>query len=70
MTVGLPWVGLVVASVIFVVGHSFNIIINVIGAFVHTGRLQFVEFFSKFFVAGGASWRPFRFESVHFSLEG
>jgi V/A-type H+-transporting ATPase subunit I len=70
MTASLPWVGLVVASVIFVAGHSFNIIINVIGAFVHSGRLQFVEFFSKFFVAGGPSWRPFRFESIHFSLEG
>lgn len=70
MTAGLPWVGLIVAFFIFVIGHSFNIIINVIGAFVHTGRLQFVEFFSKFFVAGGPSWRPFRFESRHFALEG
>lgn len=70
MTAALPWVGIVLALVVFVVGHTFNLIINVIGAFVHTGRLQFVEFFSKFFVAGGPSWRPFRFESRYFVLEG
>jgi V/A-type H+-transporting ATPase subunit I len=70
MIVGLPWVGFIVAAVVFVVGHSFNIVINVIGAFVHTGRLQFVEFFSKFFVSGGLSWRPFRFKSRYFVLEG
>jgi V/A-type H+-transporting ATPase subunit I len=70
MIVGLPWVGFIVAAVVFVVGHSFNIVINVIGAFVHTGRLQFVEFFSKFFVSGGLSWHPFRFKSRYFVLEG
>lgn len=70
MTAGLPWVGLLLAVLIFVVGHSFNIIINVIGAFVHTGRLQFVEFFSKFFVPGGPRWRPFQFQSRYFVLEG
>ncbi len=70
MTAGIPWVGLIVASVLFVVGHSFNLVINVIGAFIHTGRLQFVEFFSKFFVPGGPRWHPFKFESRYFVLEG
>jgi len=38
-------------------GHTFNIGINVLGGFVHSLRLQYVEFFSKFYEGGG---RPFR----------
>ena len=34
---------------IFIVGHTINIAINLIGTYVHTNRLQYVEFFSKFY---------------------
>ena len=47
------------ASLVFVVGHVFNVVINLLGAFVHPARLQFVEFFSKFYEGGGRSHRPF-----------
>ena len=38
-----------VFSVIFVIGHTLNLAINLLGAYVHTNRLQFVEFFGKFY---------------------
>jgi V/A-type H+-transporting ATPase subunit I len=55
----VPVVGFAVAGVILVVGHIFNLGINALGAFIHSGRLQFVEFFPKFIEGGGVPFRPF-----------
>jgi len=43
---------------VLVGGHGFNIAINALGAFVHTLRLQYAEFFPKFFVGGGKLFEP------------
>jgi V/A-type H+-transporting ATPase subunit I len=62
---GLGWLGAVLVAVmaaaVFVFGHVFNVVINLLGAFVHPARLQFVEFFSKFYEGGGRPFAPFRF---------
>ncbi len=58
----LPVVGVVVAAGILVGGHLFNMGINTLGGFVHTLRLQYVEFFPKFFKGGGSQFKPFRRE--------
>ncbi len=55
----IPWVGWLLAAVIFSGGHLFNLAISFLGGFVHSMRLQFVEFFSKFFKAGGKPFKPF-----------
>ncbi len=54
----LPIVGFIAAILILVIGHLFNLGINALGAFVHTLRLQYAEFFPKFFVGGGLLFRP------------
>lgn len=54
----VPTVGWVIVPVILVGGHTFNLVINVLGSFIHAGRLQFVEFFTKFFEGGGRPFRP------------
>ncbi len=53
----------IMASLIFVVGHVFNVVINLLGAFVHPARLQFVEFFSKFYEGGGRNYAPFGYRT-------
>jgi V/A-type H+-transporting ATPase subunit I len=62
MVRGIPLVGWVVMVVLLVFGHLFNLAINALGAFIHTARLQFVEFFTKFFEGGGKSFAPFKEE--------
>jgi V/A-type H+-transporting ATPase subunit I len=54
-------VGILFAALILIGGHSLNLAINLLGAFVHPLRLQFVEFFTKFYEAGGVTYTPFGF---------
>lgn len=44
--------------VVFLIGHTFNIAVNLIGTYVHTSRLQYVEFFGKFYEGGGEVFSP------------
>ena len=53
-------IGVIFFIIIFIVGHSMNLAINLLGAYVHTNRLQFVEFFGKFYEGGGRPFHPFR----------
>ena len=51
--------GAILFTVVFLIGHTLNIGINLLGAYVHTNRLQFVEFFGKFYEGGGRAFAPF-----------
>lgn len=50
--------GAVVMTVVLVAGHLLNLAINVLGSFVHTSRLQYMEFFGKFYEDGGRKFTP------------
>jgi V/A-type H+-transporting ATPase subunit I len=58
----------VILTVVLVVGHLVSFLMNLLGAFVHPVRLQFVEFFSKFFKSGGAAFKPFKQESKYVTI--
>lgn len=54
-------IGIVIGVVVFVGGHLFNAAINILGAYVHTCRLQYIEFFGKFYEEGGKPFQPLCF---------
>lgn len=56
--IGPSAIGFIMFLVVFLIGHTFNIIINTLGAAVHALRLQYVEFFGKFYESGGRAFKP------------
>lgn len=62
-------IGVVLFAVIFIVGHSMNLAINLLGSYVHTNRLQFVEFFGKFYEGGGRPFHPFKPDTKYVDIK-
>ncbi len=57
----IPVLGFIVTGVILIIGHSLNIFMSALGAFVHPMRLTFVEFYKNSgFMGGGKAYSPFK----------
>ena len=62
-------VGAILFIIVFILGHTLNFGINALGAYVHTNRLQFVEFFGKFYEGGGKPFNAFKNEDKYIELK-
>ena len=62
-------VGIIGFLIVFIVGHTLNLAINLLGAYVHTNRLQFVEFFGKFYEGGGKPFEPFKSDTKYVDIK-
>jgi V/A-type H+-transporting ATPase subunit I len=51
-------IGVIGGALVFLIGHSFNLGMGLLSAYVHASRLQYIEFFGKFFTGGGIPFRP------------
>lgn len=60
--------GFILLLIVFPLGHAINFGLNVLGAYVHTLRLQYVELFSKFYEGGGREFKAFSFKSKYTGL--
>jgi V/A-type H+-transporting ATPase subunit I len=65
---GTPVVGPVLAIVVLVIGHLFTLAVNTLGAFIHSARLQFVEFFGKFIAGTGREFKPLKRTAEHITI--
>ena len=64
----LKILGILIACALLVALHLFNIAINTLGAFVHCARLQYVEFYGKFYESGGRAFRPLGYKTKHVQI--
>ena len=67
ITGGNP-VMIVVAIILLVVGNLFNLVMSLLGAYIHNARLQYVEFYGKFFEGEGELFRPLGGEHKYITL--
>ncbi|MCK5036086.1 MAG: hypothetical protein KAS73_09365, partial [Candidatus Sabulitectum sp.] len=66
---GVPVIGIVLTVLVLVAGHLFNLAMAALSGFIHTARLQFVEFFSKFYDGTGVSFKAFRYEPRYIRIK-
>ncbi|WP_244833138.1 V-type ATP synthase subunit I [Clostridium sp. BJN0001] len=66
----IPGVGFIILGpLIFVIGHTINLLLSLLSGYVHTLRLTYVEYFSKFYDGGGRPFEPFKTENKYINLK-
>ena len=71
--IGMVWengpIGVIFGIILFIACHGFNLGINALGAYVHSCRLQYIEFFGKFYEEGGKPFTPLTTKTKYVSIE-
>lgn len=65
-TIGAIANNLIFFFVIFIIGHSLNFALNLLGCYVHDLRLQCLEYFGKFYTDGGRAFAPLRIKTKYY----
>jgi V/A-type H+-transporting ATPase subunit I len=58
-------IGKLFMVIFLIIGHTFNLTLGILGAYVHSSRLQYVEFFGKFFEGEGKAFDPLRIKTKY-----
>jgi V/A-type H+-transporting ATPase subunit I len=61
-------VGFIFYALVALLGHGLNLALSALSAYVHTSRLQYVEFFGKFYDGGGRLWKPLNLRTRYVQL--
>ncbi len=59
----------IVGVLILIIGHVFNLAMGLLGAYIHDSRLQYIEFYGRFYEGEGELFQPFgtKFDNVYFA---
>lgn len=60
--------GLIPFIIVALIGNALNLILNLLGCYVHTLRLQCLEFFGRFYKDGGRAFRPLAVETQYVNI--
>ena len=66
---GFSPVGIIAFLIIFTLGHGINFALNLLSAYIHSSRLQYLEFFGKFYEGGGREFEPISIKSNRVNLK-
>ena len=69
MITSIPVIGIILVILILIPSHLFNLVINALGGFIHTMRLQYIEFFGRFYSGGSKPFRPFKYETNYVEIK-
>lgn len=61
----IPVLNVLAAMVVYLFGHALNFALGLLGAYVHTSRLQYIEFFNKFYEGGGVPFKPLKINTKY-----
>lgn len=61
--------GIIGGVLILIVGHLFNLAMGLLGAYIHDSRLQYIEFYGRFYEGEGELFTPFgtKFDNIYFA---
>jgi len=65
----IPVIGFIFVPIILIFAHTVNLGLQTLGAGVHSLRLQYVEFFNRFYSGGGKKFNPFSIKRKYTKLE-
>jgi V/A-type H+-transporting ATPase subunit I len=60
---------IILGAFIFVGAQMFNLLLSALGAYVHSARLQYVEYFSKFYEGGGKAFKAFKPKNQYINVK-
>jgi len=61
----IPFIGIVIMIILLLVLHTVNLGLQALGAAIHSLRLQYVEFFNRFYEGGGQEFTPFKIKRTY-----
>ncbi len=60
--------GTILFVIVFIIGHVFNLALNLLGTYVHTSRLQYIEYFGRFYEGGGRAFKPLELKTKYVDI--
>jgi hypothetical protein len=69
-SISWPVVAVIAGIIVLLLGHAFNLVISLFGAYINPLRLHYVEFLPKFYEGKGRQFKPTSRELTYFRTSG